>query len=58
MLLLIESLAAEILTLSPELVLLFGTPALPRGRPRRLLTIRQGREAVLVEQSGQAIRPI
>jgi hypothetical protein len=49
MLMLFESLAVEFLSLSPDLVLFFGTPAISNARPKRFLTVRSGRHSALVE---------
>lgn len=49
MLLMLESLVADLLAFSPEYIILFGAPELPRLRAKRFLTVRQGSNAALVE---------
>lgn len=45
----LQSLLADFLAFSPEYVVMFGAPELQRWRPRRFLTVRQGRRSQLVE---------
>jgi hypothetical protein len=49
MLMMLESLVADIMLFSPEYIMLFGAPELPRLRAKRFFTVRQGRHSALVE---------
>lgn len=49
MLTIFESLLAEMMVLAPEFLLVVGVPELPPIRRKRFVTVRQGRQSVLVE---------
>lgn len=46
---LLESVVADIVLFTPEYIVLFGAPELPRLRAKRFFTVRQGAHVALVE---------
>lgn len=46
---LIELLLAEMMSASPELLMVWGAHEMPRARARKFLTVRRGRQSAIVE---------
>lgn len=49
MLMMFESIMAEMMVFGPEYLVLFGAPELKLSRPRRFVRVCQGRSTALVE---------
>lgn len=49
MLMLFETIVAEMMAFGPEYLVLFGTPELKLARPRRFVRVFEGRKSLLVE---------
>lgn len=49
MTLLLDTLVIEALKFSPEFFVLLTSHQMPRGRPRKFITVRQGQKKLLVD---------